>query len=119
MDGSFTNNSAGRIQGRNAFLEFDGGLTNSGQVQLTFGTSDVFGDINNTNTGSLINSGGGNVTYFDDIVNNGEVRTSIGSQSVFFGNYTGNGVLTGSGANQFEGGFSPGASQSFPGNIYR
>jgi len=110
VDGSFTNNASGRIQGRNAFLEFNGGLSNSGQVQLTFGTSDIFGGITNNNTGSLINSGGGNVTYYDDIINNGELRTSIGSQSVLFGNYSGTGVLTGGGANQFEGGFSPGAS---------
>ena len=108
VDGSFNNNSAGRIQGRNAFLEFNGGLTNAGQLQLSFGTSDVFGEI--TNTGSLINSGGGNVTYYDDIKNNGEIRTSTASQSVFFGDYTGTGVITGSGDNQFEGGFAPGAS---------
>ena len=110
VDGSFDNNTAGRIQGRNALLEFNGGLSNSGQVQLSFGTSDVFGEITNNNTGSVINSGGGNVTFYDDIKNNGEVRTSSGSQSVFFGEYTGTGVLTGSGSNQFEGGFSPGAS---------
>jgi len=110
VDGSFANNTGGRIQGRNALLEFNGGLSNSGQVQLSFGTSDVFGEITNNNTGSLINSGGGNVTYYDDIKNNGEIRTSTGSQSVFFGDYTGTGVLTGSGSNQFEGGFAPGAS---------
>ena len=108
VDGSFTNNLAGRIQGRDAIYRFDGGLSNAGQVQLTFGTSDIFGAI--TNAGSLINSGGGNVTFYDDIQNDGEVRTSTGSQSVFFGNYTGVGVLTGSGSNFFEGGFSPGAS---------
>ncbi len=108
VDGSFSNNSAGRIQGRNAFLEFNGGLSNAGQLQLSFGTSDIFGEI--SNSGSLINSGGGNVTYYDDIQNNGEIRTSTGSQSVFFADYTGTGVLTGSGVNQFEAGFAPGAS---------
>jgi len=110
VDGSFANNTGGRIQGRNALLEFNGGLSNSGQVQLSFGTSDVFGEIINNSTGSVINSGGGNVTFYDDIKNNGELRTSTGSQSVFFGEYTGTGVLTGSGSNQFEGGFAPGAS---------
>ena len=108
--GSMTNSPDGEIVARNATLRFDNGLANAGQVFFSFGTSDVFGDITNTPTGSLINSGGGNVTFYDDIVNNGEVRTSSGAQSVFFGGYTGTGALTGAGSSFFEGGFSPGAS---------
>lgn len=109
-DGEITNESGGQIQGRNALLRFDGGLVNNGQVQTTFGTTDIFGDITNGAFGSLINAGGGSVTFYGDLQNNGEVRTTTGSQSVFFGDYSGVGVLTGGGANFFEGGFNPGAS---------
>ena len=110
FDNLLTNNAGGRVAGRDALLRFDGGLANSGQVQMTFGTSDVFGDIDNQASGVIINSGNGNLTLFDDLDNDGELRTSTGATTVVFGAYTGTGTLTGTGSNFFEGGFSPGAS---------
>ena len=109
FDALLTNNAGGRVAGRNALLRFNGGLANSGQVQMTFGTSDVFGAINNAASGIVINSGNGNLTLYDDIQNDGELRTSTGATTVMFGEYTGTGTLTGTGSNFFEGGFSPGA----------
>ena len=93
--------STGLIAGRNNVLRFNGGLTNQGSVAISIGTSDVFGDISNAATGKIIVSGGADVTFYDDIVQNGTFRVSkVGSTTsvaVVFGSFTGSGGSTGGG----------------------
>ncbi|MEO2047107.1 MAG: PQQ-dependent sugar dehydrogenase [Pirellulales bacterium] len=107
--GALTNESGtGIINARDAILRFSGGLVNNGTVNLSFGTSDVSGNI--TNTDKIIVAGGSNATFFDDVDNNGEIRTSAGGFSVFFGSVTGAGTFTGTGTTAFEGELQPGNS---------
>lgn len=107
---SFTNGPAGQITGRGT-LNFAGGLNNQGAINLSGGFTDVYGDINQSGIGTVIVSGGATASFYDDFVQNGsEVRTSIGSRSVFFGKVKGAGAFTGSGETYFEGTFSPGDS---------
>ncbi len=109
----------GQIDIRNAQLQFAGGLSNAGSMNFSFGTSDVFGAVNNmaadsiamTPGGQIIVSGNSNVTFYDSVVHNGDVfRVSSGSTLVFFGQVSGAGAFTGTGAKFFEGGYSPGNS---------
>jgi hypothetical protein len=103
--------NSGRVLARNALLRFNGGLTNStGMMLLSFGTSDIFGDIDNALRGQIVISGGSNATFYDNVVNNGELRVSAGSIAVYFGDVTGAGTFTGTGTNFFEGELSPGNS---------
>ncbi len=109
--GALVNTGTGSINARNASLDFAGGLTNLGRVQLSLGTSDIFGDVDNAAEGQIIQSGGGNVTFWDDMKNNGEIRISAGGQAVLFGDLFGTGSFTGPGTVFLEGGtFSPGSS---------
>jgi len=100
--------STGNIVARDATLRFNGGLDNQGGMGLSFGTTDVFGDINNT--GSVVISGSSNATFYDDYINNGVTQTSAGSNAVFFGSVTGAGSYTGTGTLFFEGDLAPGNS---------
>lgn len=107
FQGLLTNDSpSGVINARDATLRFSGGLTNNGDVHLSFGTSDLFGDI--VNSGIVIASGDSKITYYDDVDNQGEIRNTSGSQSVFFGDVSGPGVFTGGGTTAFEGSLQPG-----------
>jgi hypothetical protein len=59
----------------------------------------------------LIVSGGATASFFDVFRHSGiEVRTSTGSNTVFFGEVRGAGNFTGTGTTYFEGGYSPGNS---------
>ena len=71
-------------------------------------TANVIGDVTNSATG-LITSSGGTTTFFDDVVNNGEIRTNQNSFTVYFGSYSGNGD-TGTGTVIMEGDLQPGSS---------
>ncbi|MDX1964075.1 MAG: hypothetical protein SFX18_13055 [Pirellulales bacterium] len=117
----FTNAvSTGLIAARNALLKFNGGLTNNGSVGLSFGTSDIYGDITNSATGRITVSGNSNATFYDDLVNSGVVQVSTGSTAVYFGGVSGAGSFPGGGTNMFEGDLRPGASPAnivFGGNI--
>ena len=120
FDGAVTNaSSTGVVVGENATFRFNGGLTNEGATALSFGTSRVFGDINNAK-GTIIVSGSSNITFYDDLVNNKIVQVSKGSTAVYFGFVSGSGSLTGSGTNFFEGDLAPGSSpgtMSFGGDV--
>ena len=56
------------------------------------GQTDIVGQV--LNEGLIVSSGGGPVTFFDDVTNFGEIRTSDNSFTVFFGDYSGSGSLT-------------------------
>ncbi len=103
-----TNNAGGLISG-NGSLIVRGGLVNHGTMNFS-GSANVVGDVTNSATGKVISSGGGPTTFFDDVVNNGEIRTSPGGFTVFFGSLSGNGAFTGTGTVNIEGDLLPGNS---------
>lgn len=110
VSGSFDNQAAGRIQVDDGRLRFDDGLVNHGQLLVTYGEAVVHGAVDNRAGGRLVLSGRSDTTFYDEVVNNGELRVSAGSSAVFFGRVSGAGSFTGSGTSFFEGGFAPGNS---------
>jgi len=110
----FTSNlsstGTGLITGRDAIFRFQGGLDNTASVGISFGTTDVFGDVTNQNGATIAASGNSNVTFFDDVENDGDIQVSTGSSAVYFGAVTGTGNFPGGGTNFFEGDLRPGAS---------
>ncbi|MEM9353442.1 MAG: hypothetical protein AAGA92_10555 [Planctomycetota bacterium] len=116
--GSLVNQATGSVSGRGQFIA-GGGWTNEGSFEFSGGFSDVLGDVENKAGGSIISSGGGTATFFDDVLNAGTMRASSGATIAVFGAYSGNGV-EGPGLVNLEGtvspGFSPGTS-SFGGNL--
>lgn len=109
FDSQLTNASAtGLITGRDATMRFQGGLVNQGSLGIAFGVNDVFGDIENT--GQITLSGGGDAVFYDDVHSNGTIHVGAGSDAVFFGRVSGAGAYTGSGTVFFEGDLAPGNS---------
>lgn|GEM_PF-1056367 len=100
----------GLVVARNAKLRFDGGLSNAGSLAVSFGTSDIFGDITNESTGSIVVTGGGQATFFDDVANQGTFQTGSQTTVVFLGSVTGSGDFLGAGTLLFEGDLRPGNS---------
>jgi hypothetical protein len=119
-----TNTAAGLISGRGTLIAA-GGLTNQGKMQFSGGPTDIYGNVTftgGTGGGEMINSGGANVvTFYGNVVHNGdEIRTSPTNTTVFFGDVTGAGPFTGTGAVRFEGTFAPGnspAAVTFEGDL--
>jgi hypothetical protein len=120
-----TNNATGFISGRGVFRGSTSspggtGLTNNGSMAFSAGHTDIYGDVSNGATGRIIAAGGSVVTFYDDVVNNGDIRTNVGSRSVFFGDVTGAGTFTGGGDVELNGDLRPGnspANVSFGGNV--
>ncbi len=113
-----TNNAAAFVSG-NGTLRVAGGFTNDGVVNFS-GATNVIGPVTNSATGKIVASGGGPTTFFDDMTNEGEVRTSAGAYTVFFGAVDGSGTFTGTGTVNFEGDLNPGnspAALQFAGNV--
>ena len=84
------------------------------------GTANIVGDVTNSATGRIISGGGGAMIFYDDVINNGEIRTSTNGFTVFFGSVSGSGTFTGTGTVNFEGDLSPGSSPamvSFGGDV--
>ncbi|XAM00624.1 PEP-CTERM sorting domain-containing protein [Phycisphaeraceae bacterium D3-23] len=113
FDGEVRNRpGTGLIVSRNSTLRFNAGLTNHGALAVSFGTSDMFGDIDNT--GSIVLSGGSNTTFYDDVTNNGGIVVAAAgnatSTAVFFGDVSGAGSITGGGNVFLHGDLRPGNS---------
>ena len=102
-----TNAASGQIIGHGSLIADT--ILNSGTIAFS-GQANVLGDVTNTASGHVVSSGGGPTTFFDDVVNNGEIRTSPGGFTVFFGSLSGTGTFTGTGTVNMEGDFSPGSS---------
>lgn len=103
-----TNNVGGFISG-NGTLRVGTLLTNNGTMNFS-GLANIVGDVTNNAGGKIISSGGGPTTFFDDVTNNGEIRTTAGSFTVFYGAAAGSGTYTGLGTVNFEGDLKPGNS---------
>ncbi len=115
---NLTNNSGAFISG-NGTLKVGTLLTNSGTMNFS-GLANIVGDVTNNAGAKIISSGGGPTTFHDDVINNGEIRTSAGSFTTFFGATSGSGTYTGTGTVNFEGDLKPGnspASVSFGGDV--
>ena len=112
-----TNNAGGFISGNGSLLA--GGLTNHGTMNFA-GTANIVGDVANAAGGKIISGGGGATIFFDDVTNDGEIRTSTNGFTVFFGDVDGAGTFTGTGTVNFEGDLNPGnsaAAVSFSGDV--
>ena len=112
--------STGNINARHAVMRFNGGLVNQGNVGISFGTSDVHGDIDNQSKASITVTGSSSATFWDDLINDGTVKVSASSTVVYFGEVSGSGSFSGSGTNFFEGDLAPGSSpgtMSFDGDV--
>ncbi|MCC7083947.1 MAG: hypothetical protein IT427_02945 [Pirellulales bacterium] len=109
-----TNGAAGVITGRGTLIVGGAGLTNNGNVALSSGISDVFGDVNNSTgvmTRGVTISGNSDITFWDDVTNGAGslFKVTSGSSATFFGTYSGAGI-TGGGNVYFEADISPGFS---------
>ena len=104
----FTNNSGGVVLG-NGSLIAEGGLTNDDGTMAFSAVTNIDGDVTNNTFGVIISSGG-TTTFLDDVVNNGEIRTSLGSFTVFLGSVSGTAAFTGPGTVLMEGDILPGSS---------
>jgi hypothetical protein len=114
---TLSNLANGFISGRGIFrgntdnIALATGVSNLGVMAFSAGTTDVYGDVLNTANGKIVAAGGSVVTFYDDVTHNGaEIRTNAGSRTVFFGDLTGAGPLTGTGVVEFNGDLRPGNS---------
>ena len=98
------------------------GLFNNGVIAVSGNSFDVHGDVRNTSSGRIITSGNATSTFWDDVEHNGaEIRTALGSSTVFYGSVTGAGPYTGAGSVFFEGDLKPGnspANVQFEGDLH-
>jgi hypothetical protein len=123
--GALSNLAGGTISGRGVFRGSAGapggtGITNNGVMSFSAGITDIYGDVNNPAGGKIVAAGASTVTFFDDVINNGDIKTVAGSRSVFFGSVTGAGTFTGTGVVELEGDLKPGnspANVSFGGDV--
>lgn len=108
FDTPVTNSSStGQIVARNARFHFEAGLVNEGALAMSFGTTDIFGDV--SNTGTMVVGGNSAATFYEDVDNSGVLNVATGSTVVFFGALTGNGN-SGGGDVQALGDIAPGSS---------
>ncbi|QQE10375.1 hypothetical protein JD969_12790 [Planctomycetota bacterium] len=85
---------------------------NDGDILFTTGQSMYFGSITNYSDARIIVSGQANVTFWDQIQQDGTFKVSAGSIATIFGDYYGD-PISGFGSVYFEGQTNPGHS---PGN---
>ena len=123
---AMTNGTAGQIEGRGTLITGGIGLTNQGNVALSSGITDVFGDVNNS-TGSATKgitiSGNADVTFWDDVTNGAGslFKVSSGSSVTVFGTYSGAGISGSANDIHLEADVSPGfspATVDFGGNLH-
>jgi T5SS/PEP-CTERM-associated repeat protein len=118
--GGLINDNVGRIVGRGTLITADFNLENRGEIALSSGISDIFGDVANAAGGRITISGNADVTFWDDVDNSGALfRVSAGSTATFFGELAGAGI-SGPGDVFIEAditpGFSPG-TMAFGGSL--
>ncbi|MBN1852743.1 MAG: hypothetical protein JW829_08460 [Pirellulales bacterium] len=115
-----TNMADGFISGRGE-LRVDGDLTNHGVLALSGGFTDIYGDVIGHGGSKIVISGGSTTTFYDDVHSDGSIQISANSSAIFFGAFSGSGIITGPGTAYIEGDLRPGnspAEVSFGGNVY-
>ena len=86
-------------------------MDNGGLVRVGSGRAEILGDVNNSPRGLIHAHDGADLTVWDALRNDGELRVSGGSTIVYAGPVSGKGGFTGlDGMHRFEGGYSPGNS---------
>lgn len=127
VTGALSNSSGAFITGHGVMATSaanpgDLGLLNRGVMAFSGGDMDVYGDVRNLSGGRIMTSGNSTTTFWDDVDHNGtEIRTALGSSTVFFGSVSGAGPFTGLGSVFFEGDLKPGNSPAdvlFEGDLY-
>jgi hypothetical protein len=112
--GILSNHENAVINARNALIQSVYGTINDGGIAFTGGQSDVVGKLSNTATGILTVTNGAQVTFNDDVVQNGTmVIRKLGTQTssaIFLGTFSGSGGFTGGGTAYIEGDLAPGNS---------
>lgn len=97
--GTLENGAGGVIFAQESEIRTAGGFTNDGTLGYTFGRSSVFGEF--VNTGLITITGGSEVTFFDDVTNNGTINLAQGGSltgaTTVFGTYSGAGNVSGGG----------------------
>ena len=115
-----TNGATGNILGRGTLILGGEGLTNEGDLALSNGQTDVFGDVANQTTGRVIISSNSDVTFWDDVSDNGMLfHVHTGSSATFFG--TTRFGIDGGGDVYLEADVTPGSSpglETFGGNVH-
>ena len=118
IQGAATNQFNGLFIG-NGTLQADGGIINASGATMAFsGPTNIIGDVHNQDLpllggpplGLIVSSGPGPLTFFDDVINDGEIRTNTNGFTVMLGAASGTGIYTGAGTVVFEADFTPGAS---------
>jgi hypothetical protein len=99
----------GLISGRFNVYRFNQKLSNDALFTISFGPSDIFGEVTNTVNGKTNVTDGATATFHNIITQHGSFTVTPGSTAVFLGEYHGVGA-TGGGTIAYEGGFFPGAS---------
>jgi len=102
-----TNQASGVILG-NGTLRSDFVTINEGTMAFS-ATTNVVGDVMNNAAGTIISTGG-TTTFFDDVLNDGVIRTNKNSFTVYYGSYSGTGVNMGTGTVIMEADVKPGSS---------
>ena len=118
------NGGTGQIVGRGTLKVGGTGLQNNGNIALSGGITDIFGNVSNSSgsaTKGITISGNAGVTFWDDVTNGvGSLfKVSAGSSATFFGTYGGAGI-SGTGNTYFESDITPGfspATVEFGGNV--
>lgn len=114
VGGPMATGAGSQIEAQNAVLDFSGGIDHNGQLNLSYGNSNLSGPLRVTASGQIIVSGNSAAAFYDsvDVKTGGELRISGGSSATFFGavlQRTG-ALFTGTGSKFYEGGLSVGAS---------
>ncbi|MBN2294564.1 MAG: hypothetical protein JXM70_19195, partial [Pirellulales bacterium] len=107
---AFINGATGFIAGRGT-IRCGGELQNDGAIVLSGGFSDIHGDVVNDEVGStIVITGGGVTTFYDDVHSDGLIRVSADCAAVFLGEFSGTGGTSGTGTVYLEGDLRPGNS---------
>lgn len=114
FEGRFVNQGGAVLAIDRGTLQLGYGATrmdNGGQVLVGSGRAEILGDVNNTPRGLVQAHDGADLTVWDTLRNDGEVRASGGSLIVYAGAVSGQGDFTGTdGMHRFQGGYGPGNS---------
>ena len=114
FQGRLVNLAGATLEIRRGTLQVDYGanrMQNGGMVLVGSGRAEILGDVLNGPGGLIHAQQGADLTVWDPLVNDGEVRVSDGARVVYAAGVSGKGSFTGlDGLHRFEGGYSPGAS---------
>jgi len=114
FEGRVVNQGGATVEIRRGVLQLGYGVNrmqNGGLVLVGNGRAEMLGDVTNGVRGLIHATEGADLTVWDALANDGEVRVSGGARIVYAGAVSGKGSFTGLvGMHRFEGGYSPGAS---------